>query len=157
MTLGTPIGSARMAAVAIEVPPLPAMPRIPPSRPASYSAVTTFASPHCIVSIASALSLPVRSSASGCRLLAPLRRAVMSGAKAGLTHDPEVHDHRLQAACPDQVADESEFLALRIQGAYQDDRFWHQNLLVDEAGDHHNGTKCTKAPSRSWLEFFRSL
>ena len=91
MSLGTPTGNARMAAVAIEVPPLPAMPRMPPSRPAAYRSATTLTRPSLMTCMARALSLPPRSSA----MPAPPARGdlvvIDIGPKRRIAHHAEVN------------------------------------------------------------------
>ncbi len=63
ISFGTPTGSARIARVAIDVPPEPPSARIPWSRPSSYSRRTTASAPRAIVSTASPRSVSAARSA----------------------------------------------------------------------------------------------
>ena len=56
MTLGTPMGSLRMPAVAMAVPPEPPMENTPSKRPFAYSVGRSFSTPRVMVSVAKARS-----------------------------------------------------------------------------------------------------
>src|SRR5690606_8962295 len=78
-----------MAVVATDVPPLPAIAKMPPSRPCSYRSLTILARPFAIVRMAKVLSCFSRNSAM---LLPPARATsslLMSGGKAGSPSTPK--------------------------------------------------------------------
>ena len=57
ITFGTPIGSARIAGVAIEVPPEPPTDIMPSNLPCAYSSGISFSAPRLMTSVAKARSL----------------------------------------------------------------------------------------------------
>ena len=56
------------------------------------------------------------------------------GQEGGIAHDTKVNDEGLQPAHPDQIAHETKFFALGVQGADDDDRFWHIEPPMVDAG-----------------------
>ncbi len=89
ITLGTPTGRTRIPAVAMDVPPLPPMPRIPSSLPSSYSLRTMTAMPVAIVFIASSLCSPERKNAMSPPPALATSSRPMSGSKTGSPRTPK--------------------------------------------------------------------
>ena len=83
ITFGRPTGSARMAVVAIEVPPLPPIDRMPSTRPSARRRVTTAARPAAIARIASSLWSPDAIRARSTPAASATTSREMSGSRPG--------------------------------------------------------------------------
>ena len=121
ISFGTPTGSARIARVAIDVPPDPPSAMMPSSRPSACSSFTTSSAPAAIAVDrgAAVAGRRERADVSACRARDLVVRDVRLDADRLV--DARVDDEHLDPALAKPVAQERVLVALRVERPEQDD------------------------------------
>ena len=129
MTLGTPSGSARIAAVAMVVPADPPRPSTPASSPRAYASRASLAAPAaaCVTASPRSALLPHRVERRSRELEDALAGNV--GRDGGRAERADIDQGHADAPRREQAADEVGLAAFRVECG-EEEHGWHRLLTI---------------------------